>query len=159
MSNGKTGSRGLYVACMSICLGGGLFFFMLMMAAREAILAMEELAAHVKDIYLYCWGSLLPCLAAMVFFLLVVREIAEGRAFSERNSRLMRLIAGMAFLECAYLVAGCVGYSCIGLMHPGIMLIVLALVLVGGGIGLLAWALGRLVLKASGLQQECDLTV
>ena len=44
-------------------------------------------------------------------------------------------------------------------MHPGAVIVALALVLFGAGVGLLAWALAGLIQKASVIQQENDLTV
>ncbi len=149
----------MYLASGLIVTGGAALFLMLMAVAHEFISAEPVMQAHAGGIYLYCAGSLLPCAAAVVLFLMIVRLIALGLAFSARTARLMRLIALMAFAECVYLAAGCTGYLLIGLMHPGVMLVTLAIVLLGGGIGLLALALSRLITRASDLQQDCDLTV
>jgi len=65
----------------------------------------------------------------------------------------------MAFLECAYILAGVFGWSMVGLMHPGAVIVALALILFGAGVGMLAWALAGLIRKASAIQQENDLTV
>ena len=149
----------MYAACGMILLAGAAAFAYLLLMAREMIHVEPAMSAHAMGIYLYTVGAVVPCAAAVAMLTAVIREIGRECAFTAKNALLMRGISGMAFLECLYIIGGLIGWSGIGLMHPGVMILALALVLFGAGVGLLAWALAALVDKASAIQQENDLTV
>ncbi len=149
----------MYLACGMILMAGLAAFAFLMIAAQEMIQGDALMARHAKGICLYVLGAAIPCGLAVAMLIAVIYEIGEERAFTTRNAKWMRGIAAMAFTECAYILAGLVGWSMVGLMHPGAAVIALALVMLGAGVGILAWALGGLVQKASHIQQENDLTV
>lgn len=158
--NGKSkNTRWMYLACGMISAAGAAVFAFLGIAVREMIHSEPLMSAHAAGIYLYVAGAAVPCALAVGMLAAVIHEIGRERAFTARNERWMRGIAGMAFLECAYLLAGLIGWSMVGLMHPGVMIIALALILFGAGVGMLAWALAGLIGKASDIQQENELTV
>ena len=152
-------TRGMFWACGMISFAGALAFAFLFGMAQEMIHAEPLLGAHAAGIYLYVAGAALPCALAMGMLAAVIHEIGCERAFTERNVKWMRGIAGMAFLECIYIFAGIIGWGMVGLMHPGAAIVALALILFGCGVGLLARALAGLIKKASDIQQENDLTV
>ena len=96
---------------------------------------------------------------AVGMLMMVIREIGRERAFSMENERWMKGISAMAALECAYIFAGLIGWSCVGIMHPGVMILALALIMFGAGMSILTWALAKLIRRASDIQQENDLTI
>ena len=157
LSSRKT--RWMYLACGLISAAGAAVFLWLILIVQDIIRIDAELSAHARAIYLYILGAAVPCLGAVGILAGVIHEIGQERAFTWKNACLMRGIAGMAFLECAYILAGVVGWCMVGLMHPGVLLMALMLILLGAGIGILAWSLAGLVKKASDIQQENDLTV
>ena len=149
----------MYWATGMISAAGAALFLWVILMAGEMIPYDERMSAHAAAIYLYICGAALPCALAVGMLAAVIHEIGEGRAFTMRNAKWMRGIAGMAFLECAYILAGLIGWSAVGLMHPGVILMALMLMMLGAGIGILAQSLAGLVMKASAIQQENDLTV
>jgi len=149
----------MYLACGLIVGACAVVFAMGFALAREAILFEERIAPYAAAVYGYGIGAALPPLAAVGMLGMVVREIGRGRAFSRENAGWMLGIARMAAVECAYIVAGLVGWGCAGLMHPGIVIAAAALVMFGAAIGILAWALSVLIRRADALQQENDLTI
>ena len=149
----------MYAACGLIISACAAMFAFGMAAAREMILCEPLMAAHAAGIYFYCIGAALPCMAAVAMLGMVVREIGHDRAFSTQNAKWMRGIAAMAAAECVYIIAGLIGWSMVGLMHPGVVLVALSLVMFGAGVGILAWALSRLILRACAIQEENDLTI
>ena len=159
MLNSSKKTRGMLIACALISLAAALVFAVLFVLVREMIDMEPLMSAYAAGIYLYTAGAVVPCALAMGMLAAVVHEIGCERAFTARNAKWMRGIAGMAFLECGYMLAGLVGWSMVGIMHPGVLLIALALMMFGAGVGLLAWALSGLIQKASAIQQENDLTV
>lgn len=156
---GKKRTGGMYLACGMISASGAAVFLWLLLMARETMLGDAWLARFAVPVYLYILGAAVPCALAVGMLAAVIYEIGRERAFTLRNAKWMRGIAGMAFLECAYIFAGIIGWSMAGVMHPGVVLLALMLMLLGGGIGILAWSLAGLVKKASDIQQENDLTV
>ncbi len=155
--NRKTGW--MYAACGLIVAACAAMFAFGLAAAREMIHGEALMSAHAAGIYAYCIGAALPCMAAVAMLGMVVREIGHDRAFSERNAKWMRGIAWMAAVECVYIMAGLIGWSFVGLMHPGVVVVGMSLVMFGAGVGILAWALSRLILHACAIQEENDLTI
>ena len=155
----KKNTKWMYLACGMISLAGAAVFLWIILMVQETIPQDARLMQRAAGIYGYVIGAAVPCIGAAGLLSAVIREIGRDRAFTERNVKFMRGIAGMAFLECVYILAGVVGWTMVGLMHPGIILLALTLMLLGGGIGILAWALAGLVRKASEIRQENELTV
>ena len=155
----KKNTKCMYWACGMISFAGAALFLWIMLMVKETIPQDTRLIRHAAGIYCYIAGAALPCIGAVGLLSAVIHEIGRDRAFTELNAKYMRGIAGMAFAECAYILAGVVGWSMAGLMHPGIILLALMLMLLGSGIGILARALAGLVDKASEIRQENELTV
>ena len=155
----KKNTKWMYGACGMIAFAGAVGFAYLFAMAAEMILVEPLMSAHAAGIYLYTAGAAVPCALSMGMLAAVIHEIGCERAFTERNAKWMRGIAAMAFLECGYILAGLIGWSMTGMMHPGAVIVALALTMFGAGVGLLAWALSGLIRKASVIQQENDLTV
>lgn len=159
MNENMKKTRGMYCAAGLISAAGAAVFLWAGLMVREMMPLDERLSGHAAGIYLYIAGAALPCALAVGMLAAVIHEIGQGRAFSAGNVKWMRGIAGTAFLECAYIAAGVIGWSIAGLMHPGVVLLALVLMMLGAGIGILAHSLAGLIHKASEIQQENDLTV
>lgn len=155
--NKKT--KWMNVSCGLILAAGAAVFAFLLLAVGEMIHTEPLMSAHAAGIYLYCIGAAVPCAAAVGMLMMVIREIGRERAFSMENERWMKGISAMAALECAYIFAGLIGWSCVGIMHPGVMILALALIMFGAGMSILTWALAKLIRRASDIQQENDLTI
>ena len=107
----------------------------------------------------YSLGSALPCLAALIAFVRVIRAVQGDRSFSCETEKSIRFIARMAFAEGIYLIVGVV-LSCVsGVGSPGLVVILFGLSVIALVIGLLASALARLIDRASAMREENDLTV
>lgn len=156
--NGKR-TKLMYWACGMISSACAVVFLWLMLIAQEMILGNANIAQLAGAAYLYIFGAAVPCALAVGMLAAVIYEIGQGRAFTVRNAKWMRGIAAMAFLECAYIAAGVVGWSIAGLMHPGIILLAMTLILFGCGVGILALSLAGLVVKANDIREENELTV
>ncbi len=155
--NKKTGL--MYLSCGLILAAGLTVFAFMLLAVREMIHAEPLMSAHAAGIYFYCIGAAVPCVLAVGMLMMVIREIGRDRAFSTLNAHWMRGICAMAALECVYIFAGLIGWSVVGIMHPGVMIGAVALIFFGAGVSILAWSLAKLILRASDIQQENDLTI
>ncbi len=153
----KTGL--MYFSCGLILSAGLAVFAILLIALREMIYAEPLMSAHAAGIYSYCIGAAVPCASAVGMLMMVIREIGHDCAFTECNARWMRGISVMAALECVYILAGLIGWSAVGIMHPGVIILALALVMFGAGVSILALSLARLIHRASDIQRENDLTI
>ena len=108
---------------------------------------------------LFLWGTGIPCYMALFEFWHVCGEIKADNSFCEENAIRMMNIALLILGDVAYFFAGNVLFLMLGMNHPGIFLISLAVDVFGVGIGVAAAALSHLVYKAAVIQAENDLTV
>lgn len=155
--NKKTGL--MYLSCGLILAAGAAVFAFILAAVYTMIRTEPLMAAHATGIYLYCIGAAIPCALAVGMLMMVIREIGRDRAFSRESARWMRGICIMAALECAYILAGLIGWSIAGVMYLGVMLGAIALIFFGSAVSILAWSLSKLILRACDIQQENDLTI
>ncbi len=149
----------MYLSCGLILAAGLTAFAFMLLAVREMIHGEPLMSAHAAGIYLYCIGAAVPCVLAVGMLMMVIREIGHDRAFTECNARWMTGISAMAALECVYIFAGLIGWSIVGIMHPGVMILSVALMMFGAGVSILAQSLAKLIRRASAIQQENDLTI
>ena len=109
---------------------------------------------------IWLWTIGLTYLAAMFYYFRIVLNIGEDRSFTRENAT---GLAHIAFLMCLAGVLWLLGEILPGLIW-GVVLGIgwLALLLAAAAsfaMGLLAWALGRLLARAVQLKEENDLTV
>ena len=71
----------------------------------------------------------------------------------------MKTIAHLAFFDTALFVVGNAVMLAFGWHHPGYLLMAAVVALCGGVIGVVAQVLGMLVLEATAMQEENDLTI
>ena len=105
------------------------------------------------------WVTGLPIYAALAFAWVIAGNIGQDRSFSIENARLLKWISGLAAGDAAFFFAGNILYLLLGWSHPGVTLLCMVLVFVGGAISVAAAALSHLVMKAALQQQENELTI
>lgn len=105
------------------------------------------------------WVTALPCYAALAFGWIIAVNIGKDRSFSVENARLLKWISGLAAGDAAFFFIGNVLYLFLGWSHPGVTLLSLIVVFVGVAISVAAAALSHLVMKATLLQEQEDLTI
>ena len=107
----------------------------------------------------FCWLTALPCFACLWQFWGICTRIGNDRSFCAENAAALRRISHLLFADCVlYLLLGAAA-ALVGELTIGRVLLVLTVLFVGVTLTVLSAALSHLILKASVLQQDADLTI
>ena len=111
-----------------------------------------------------------PCLALFWLGLIVVAialgygwkifgEIGRDNSFCRENARRLRAISLLALADTSLCVLSILLLLLLNALHPGVLLLMLLIAVIGAGVTAAAAALSHLTLKASQFQDENDLTI
>ena len=153
---------GLLIAAGIVAFLGGASLFLLYapLAANECRTAYPEFAHLFWPGLIYVWIIGLCYCAAMVEYFRVSARIGQDRSFCAENAKSLRRIA-------LFLGAACVLWALLVFL-PGLILrisigpvflVFLLAAAASASMGILAWALGRLLDRATKYKEENDLTV
>lgn len=107
----------------------------------------------------FCWLTALPCFACLWQFWGICTRIGEDRSFCRENAAALRRISQFLFADCVLYVIVGTALGTLGWLTPGRALLGVTILLVGITLTVLSAALSHLILKASELQQDADLTI
>ncbi len=105
------------------------------------------------------WLTAIPCFLALISAWRIAVNIGSDRSFSAENAALLKRIAILAGGDAALLFLGNLIYLLLDMNHPSILLLSLFIEFVGIAVSVVAAALSHLVMKASALQEQSDLTI
>lgn len=143
-----------------IAVMGAIFFLgLLPMLGKEMAVLYPEAAWLYIPALLYGWCIALFCYAILFQFWKVCVEIGKDNSFSMENARAFKNISRIALMLGVIWFLGIVILTVLGFGHPGILLIMLAMVIINMILVILAAALSHLILKAYELKQETELTI
>ena len=126
-----------------------------------------QLLARTAPEYAHCywpwliflWLTGVPCYAVLILGWKVASSIRADQAFTEENSRRFRLASRLAARDSIFLAAGCILYWLMGMAHPSMVILGIAVALVGGAAAVVAEALAQLTGQAAVLQEQSDWTI
>ena len=139
-------------------IGASVYFLILPTVGKDLVEESGMVSAFWPWL-LFLWGTGIPCYASLFQFWGVCTEIKNDNSFCEENAVRMKTISLLILGMVAYFFAGNLVFLVLGMNHPGIVLVSLAIDVIGVGIGLAAAALSHLVYKAAMLKNENDLTI
>ena len=143
----------------------GALLCLAMVCAATVIVLMERARIWPGDAArIYAWlavtlAGVLPYLAAAALGWRVSCAVARDKTFSRETAKLLSGISTCAYADGCYGLAANVVMGILRNQHPGIMIILCALILLALAAGMGFAALARFVQKAAELQEESDLTV
>jgi len=141
-------------------IGGVVVFFLYApIMALECRMAYPELAFLFWPglIFVWCLGGVYA--AALWQYWLICHRIGKNRSFCSENARGLSLISRLFFLASGMSFL-CMGAWLMDAWHLGPGWLALLLVsMASAAVGVLAWALGKLLQRAVSLQEENDLTI
>ena len=140
-------------------LGIAVFFVAAPMLGQEMAVANPEYAVAYWPWLIFLWLCAVPCFVSLVPGWRVFGRLAGKNAFCRENGKDMKTIARLAFFDTALFAVGNVVMLGFGWHHPGFMLMALVVCGCGAVIGVVAQVLGVLVLDASAMREENDLTI
>lgn len=153
-------SRLLMLAGIIALVGGAAIFIILLpMIGRNYCARFPDAQALYWPSLIYFWLIGLLCAAAMAQYMGICRRIGQNRSFCDDNARGLKRIAQLLF-GCAVMLL----LYCLTALLPYVYVVplVVDLVIISmafAAMGMLAWALHRLILHAVHLQEENDLTI
>lgn len=149
----------LKVICIGLAVIGAVVYFLVLPTIGQDWAKEDGYEGYFWPWLLFLWGTGIPCYMALFQFWVVCGEIRHDNSFCEENAIRMMNIALLILGDVGYFFAGNVLFLLLGINHPGIFLVSLAIDVFGVGIGVAAAALSHLVYKAAVMQAENDLTV
>jgi hypothetical protein len=126
----------------------------------------KDAAARNPD-YSYCyypwlvflWATAVPCYIVLFFSSKIAVNIGRDRSFSADNAKYLKWNAILAAADTVFFFAFNVIFMLMKLSHPSIFILSLMVTFFGMAISIVFAALSHLVLKASALQDQSDLTI
>ena len=140
-------------------LGVVVFFLIVPMVGQETIVAYPEYAAAFWPWLIFLWLCAVPCFLSLVPGWRVFGRLAQKNAFCIKNGEDMKKIARLAFFDTLLFAAGNAAMLFFNWHHPGLLLAACAVCCCGALIGVVAQVLGMLVLEATAMREENDLTI
>lgn len=127
--------------------------------AQDAATEVPELAYLAWPCLAILWLGLIVVAIALWFGWRIFTEIGRDNSFCRENARRLTIISRLALTDTVLCILSIVLLLVLGALHPGVLLLMLLIAVVGAGIAVAAAALSHLTLKAAVMQEENDLTV
>lgn len=127
--------------------------------ARDAAFDAPEMEGLIWPCLTFCWLGLVVVAVALWFAWQIFGEIGHDNSFCRKNARRLTMISRLALIDTVLCILAIIFLMLAGAMHPGVLLLVLLIAVIGAGFTVAAAALSHLTLKAALLQEENDLTV
>lgn len=140
-------------------IGVVVFFVAVPMLGQEMATIYPEYAVAFWPWLIFLWLCAVPCFLSLVPGWRVFGRLAKKNAFCRENGEDMKTIARLAFFDTALFIVGNAVMMGFGWHQPGLMLAALVVCGCGVVIGVVAQVLGVLVLEATNLREENDLTI
>lgn len=158
----KQGEIAKWLKAITIVIGlmGAVFFLVLLpMMGKEMAVLYPEMAGMYVPALLYGWCIAVFCYAILFQFWKVCVEIGRDNSFSMENAKAFKNISRISLMLGVLWFLGIIILVVLGLGHPGILILMLAMVIAHMILAVLAAALSHLILKAYEIKQETELTI
>ena len=139
---------------------GILFCFLIAPLAGKQVIVIEPALSQIFwPFLLLIWLTAIPFFLALWQCLKIIRNVAADNSFCQDNARYLTLISRLALVECALYAATAVTLAIANIFYPGLMVMIVVIIFCAIAIAIAAAMLSHLVLKASLMKAEQDLTV
>ncbi len=105
------------------------------------------------------WIVAIPCFVALGIFYKICIEIGDDNSFSKKNAKSLKTISLLAICDSVFFFVVSMVFSIIWSSSLVVIITVLILVFIGIAIGVLSASLSHLVLNASEIKNENELTI
>lgn len=143
------------IAVCGIIIYGGL----LPMLGKDFAAANPEFAYCYYPWLAVLWISAIPCYLVLFNGWKITAEIARDNSFSLENAHYLKRICMLALMDSVYFFIANLVMLFLNMNHPSILLASLFVDFAGVVVAVTAAGLSHLVLKASEIQQENELTI
>lgn len=105
---------------------------------------------------LFLWISIIPFYLALGYAWKIFSAIAQDQSYCPENASRLKTISVLALTDCLLYFLAVVALLLLGILNPGILLIVLAVMLVSAVVSAVSAALSHLVEKAHTAAQKAE---
>lgn len=153
-------ARYLMAAGGIAALGTGYAFLIAVpVGVRNAVAAHPELAVYYWPALIYIWIIGALCATALAEYFLICRRIGQNRSFCRENAAGLGRIARELLIAAPLCLASCGAPLLPGVEMGAWCAFPVLAAMASGALGILAWALGKLLNRAVQLKEENDLTI
>lgn len=150
--------RGIVVLCL--LAGAALGGLLVPALGLELVREFPEVAWLFWPCLIGFWLTCLPVLAALVLVWRMAARIGRDNSFCRENARDLKRICWLSLADTVAYLVGSVAICALNVGFPPIFLLgVLAILLVGVAIAVVAAVLSHLIQKAADLKADQDLTI
>ncbi|MDF2803254.1 MAG: putative rane protein [Anaerocolumna sp.] len=140
-------------------IGFIVFAFLLPLIGKDIINNNKEYSNAYYPWLIFIWSMGIPCYMVLGFFWSICNQIQRNNSFCYTNSKSLTWISRLAIFDTIYCFAGNTILILLRMSHPGIFIGFLFVIFTGIAIAIVSAALSHLVVKASVLQEENELTI
>ena len=156
----KSLSNMLKALIIAVALCGVLVYFVALPIIGVDMARQYPEFKHCLPIYLaFFWLSAVPCYTVLVFSWKTASNIGKDQSFCAANAKNLKIISVLAAADTAFFFVGNALLLLFRLSHPSIFIFSLLVCFIGLSLTIAFAALSHLVLKASALQEQSDLTI
>lgn len=156
----KSLSNMLKALIVAVALCGAVVYFVALPVIGVDMAETYPEYKHCLPIYLSLfWLSAIPCYAVLVLSWLIAMRIGKGLSFCVENAKHLKIISVLAEADTAFFFVGNIALLLFNISHPSIFAFALLVCFIGVALTIVFAALSHLVLKASALQEQSDLTI
>jgi Protein of unknown function (DUF3036). len=127
--------------------------------ARDAARMNPELAYLLWPGLIIFWVAVVPVIIALAEAWNIFVEIGKDNSFCTENAKRLRFISYLAVGDTALTIIAAAVLVVLDALHPGVLLMMLAVVIFGIAAAVSCAALSHLTAKAAALKAENDLTI
>ncbi len=133
--------------------------WMLPVTVREMGEGFPEFDALTLPCLISVWACVIPVAIAIASFFRITGEIGRDNSFCEKNARLLKLIGIMAIIDTGITTFVLVLTSIYNAINGGSLILMFTIIVFGLTVAIMAFVLSHLVLKASKLREDNELTI
>ncbi len=151
-----------WLKSITIIAGGiGTFFcFVIIPSWSHDIIPEYSKTEYLWGLFIvFIWITAIPCYLCLWKFWGICTRIGNDCSFCLENAAALKSISKYFITDCIIYIIATITAFILGILHPGILLIIMVILFIGFAVAIITAALSHLVLKASDLKQENDLTI
>jgi len=127
--------------------------------ARDAAQMNPDLAYLQWPGLVVFWVAVVPVVVALAEAWEIFGQIGRDNSFCMENARRLRVVSYLAAGDTALIIVSMTVLAILNALHPGVFLMMLAVLILGTAAAVASAALSHLTAKAAALKAENDLTI
>ncbi len=133
--------------------------WVLPVTVREMGEGFPEFAMLTLPCLISVWACAIPVAVAIVSFFRITGEVGRDNSFCEKNAKLLKLIGIMAVVDTGITTFVLALTSIYNAINGGALILMFTVIVFGLTVAIMAFVLSHLVLKASKLREDNELTI